>query len=325
MVKNEKEDLLNVLASRLLASMVDDLVLDATIQSHKEIARTRSVCSVCHTRCAAVHVPGQVKSQPTAGPSRAATPMSTDAKPSSENGTKAENSVNLECMNCDRQTSLRMPGSDVGRSASPASEHGNLSDDSKKSSKGKMAAKNKRDEDAEFNLKRKRLTSPQASPTKKQKKKPSGLRFIPFRGEFNLMAVPPGSPVSRLKSNVDLPFSSNLPSTNSISRVPSKLRDSSTASFLEKSPSASSSRSTSPGVASVATIATSSSFSGTGHAHSPSFSGNGLKKPTKKVTGTGPPRRLSPPRAAPVTLPLGYAIDVDGGEETGSSTDTDSS
>lgn len=32
--------------------MLDDLILDAALQSHQEVARNRAVCDVCHTRCA---------------------------------------------------------------------------------------------------------------------------------------------------------------------------------------------------------------------------------------------------------------------------------
>ncbi|KDQ30549.1 hypothetical protein PLEOSDRAFT_1101535 [Pleurotus ostreatus PC15] len=346
MRKSEREELVNELASRLMSSMVDDLVFDATIQAHQEIARSRAICSVCHTRCAAVHVPGpsNIQTQTTAGSSRAGTPMSvgngSDSGAYTPGNSKSEGVVNLECMNCDRQVAfnryanhlsqcmgvngssrrgLSRAGSNTSkskalgepsRSMSPASDFGNISDDAKKGgNKRTVKTKGKRDE-AEFDLKRKRPNSPQTSPVKKPKKKATGGPFPHiFTCAFdNSMDV--ASPVSRLKSDLDnngLPSNQipQLPSTNSISRVPSKLRASSTSTFLDRSPS--SSRSSSPDVASVATIATSSSFSGP---RSPGFSSKGIfNKPPKKVTGTGPPRRLSPPRPPPPpAVPLDYAI-----------------
>ncbi|KAL0950865.1 hypothetical protein HGRIS_007624 [Hohenbuehelia grisea] len=259
---------------------------------------------------------------------------SADNGSSSSTIIKADGNITLDCMNCERQIaysryashlsscmgiqssmrrgSVRGNGlksknsSETPRSTTPNSELGNISDDSR-SLKSKAKSKSKREDDAEFNLKRKRLTSPQLSPTKKTKKK----------------AI--GSPVSRLKSEPDsvgIPMSSQpLSAPSSISRVPSKLRDSSTATFLERSPSTASSRSSSPGAPSVGTVATSSSFSGTARTESPIFSAKGL--PKRKVTGTGPPKRPSPVRPPPPPV-LDFTIDVEG-EETGSSTDTDSS
>lgn len=37
--------------SRIFESMVRDLVMDATLASHQEVARSRAVCHICHTRC----------------------------------------------------------------------------------------------------------------------------------------------------------------------------------------------------------------------------------------------------------------------------------
>ena len=34
--------------------MVEEILMDVVQQSHKEIARTRTVCDVCHTRCVPV-------------------------------------------------------------------------------------------------------------------------------------------------------------------------------------------------------------------------------------------------------------------------------
>lgn len=72
MVKSEREKALNELVScldscsptiglyqaitasqtsRILESMVGELVMDATLASHQEVARSRAVCHICHTRC----------------------------------------------------------------------------------------------------------------------------------------------------------------------------------------------------------------------------------------------------------------------------------
>lgn len=39
--------------------MLDDLVMDATLQSHHEVARSRAVCHICHTRYVYSLVPAQ--------------------------------------------------------------------------------------------------------------------------------------------------------------------------------------------------------------------------------------------------------------------------
>jgi hypothetical protein len=38
-------------ASTVFSAMLDDLVLDAALQSHHEVTRSRAVCQVCNTRC----------------------------------------------------------------------------------------------------------------------------------------------------------------------------------------------------------------------------------------------------------------------------------
>ncbi|KAK2462069.1 hypothetical protein APHAL10511_006532 [Amanita phalloides] len=349
MPKSERDDAVSALAARILRAMIDDFALDAALQSHQEIARSRAVCNICHTRCQAVHVPGP--SNIAAAPSRADTPLSSDAKLTAETETSTPNCNNgtnyLECVNCNRQvapsryaphlsacmglaTARRgarananiksKQNSETLRSDSPASEAGTMSDD-KPAAKGKAKAKTKAKgplscarselphlgtakDEAEFNLKRKRLESPQTSPNKRPKK-----------------SRPPanGSPVSRVLAEADsvVPSSARYsPSTNSHSKVPSKLRESSTTSFRERSATPTSSRSSSPDGVSATTPA-SSSFS-----QSPNIAarviGNG-KSIRGRASGIGPPKRPTPP---PIHVP-DYSM-VDGGDETGSSTDTDS-
>ncbi|KAF8640935.1 hypothetical protein AX17_000582 [Amanita inopinata Kibby_2008] len=318
--------------------MLDDLAVDAALQSHQEILRSRAVCSICHTRCQAVHTPGPSNA---VAPSRANTPLSADAKPVL-NGTgtstptssaKTDNNTPyLECVNCNRQIAASRYAphlsscmglatarrgavrasasvkskqtSETLRSDSPASEAGTVSDD-RLNAKGKAKSKSKLNDEAEFNLKRKRLDSPQVSPNKKPKKgRPPGS----------------GSPVSRVRADAEtsgVPLTSHYsPTTSSQSKVPSKLRESSTTSFIERSATPGSSRSSSPDGVSAATPASSSI------SQSPNITariiGNG-KSIRGRATGIGPPKRPSPP---PIHVP-DYSI-VDGGDETGSSTDTDS-
>ncbi|KAF9014958.1 hypothetical protein BDQ17DRAFT_1385795 [Cyathus striatus] len=339
MPKSEKEEILSTLSARIFSAMLDELIQDATLQSHHEITRSRAVCKALHTPPSLAAV-----SQAAPSLSRPATPSSVgESKTINGNSTTGNNTptsikdgnLYLDCISCSRQiasnryaphlstclglsTTRRAPArgaamryrpSDVGRSASPVSETGNGSDD-KPLAKTKGKTKAKRADDSEISLKRKRPAVPQVSPNKKAKK-----------------LKPSASPVSRIKADPDAslaPPTSGIhysPSTGSQSKIPSKLRDSSTASFLDRSSTSSSSRSPSPGGVSVGTAA--SSFS----TQSPSLTARSLangKSMRGRATGTGPPRRPSPPRPPPIHVP-DYTMDIDGGEETGSSTDTDSS
>ncbi|PFH46988.1 hypothetical protein AMATHDRAFT_68616 [Amanita thiersii Skay4041] len=337
MPKSEREEAINALTARIFRAMIDDMLMDAALQSHQEISRSRAVCHVCHTRCQAVHTPGPSSA---AAPSRAETPLSVDTKPTA-NGTgtstptssaKADSSTHLECVNCNRQiapsryaphlstcmglgtarrgavrtnANVKVKNAEALRADSPVSETGTASDD-RPNTKGKTKSKSKLNE---FNLKRKRPGSPQISPNKKAKQgRPPGS----------------GSPASRARADPDAEIS-GLPSTvhyssstGSQSKIPSKLRESSTTSLIERSATPVSSRSTSPDGVSAATPV-SSSFS-----QSPNISaraiGNG-KAIRGRATGIGPPKRPTP---LPIHVP-DYSLEiVDGGDETGSSTDTDS-
>ncbi|KII93669.1 hypothetical protein PLICRDRAFT_49690 [Plicaturopsis crispa FD-325 SS-3] len=346
MSKKERDEMLSALASRVFNTMLDDVVLDVTLQSHHEAARNRAICHVCNTRHT-VHA---------AGPSNSAAPTVSTASPSAANGTgastpssKSDGNIYFDCLNCKRPIASNRyaphlsgcmglgtgsrrgaarganakskTASEAARSASPyfGSDNGNMSDDG---AKGKGKSKMKRADDAEFNLnKRKRPASPQVSPNKKPKK-----------GKAT------GSPqaVSRVKAQPDGGLSTThlLPHSGSQSRVPSKLRASSTASFVaDQSSSPESSSSLDTPVASTSTP-TSTSASG----KSPSIAttatattaGRGRKKgvpsANRKINGL-PPRLPSPPRPPPPPVRIAepdYLIDVEG-EETGSSTDTDDS
>ncbi|KAF5368491.1 hypothetical protein D9758_002350 [Tetrapyrgos nigripes] len=323
--KAEKEEVISALTTRFFLSMLDEFVMDVALKAHKDVSKSRAVCEICQTRCNGVHVPGSSSSNKgTAAASRAPTPS--DAKTGT--GSSTPSTPYLDCVNCSRPTASNRYAShlsscmglssarrgappprnvkskqsvDPSRSRSPASvsDAGTLSDD--KSPAVKSKSKSKRAEDAEFNLKRKRPISPQVSPVKKQKQKASGAAvFNDTSSRFLLSFI--ASPVSRVKSELVSVFSNtnSLPSTNSQSKIPSKLRDSSTAP-MPGNPASSSSRSSSPEDMLSATLGVASNFQ-SGARPSP------------------PVKRPSPPRPTAVS---GY-IHEEEGDETGSSTDTDS-
>ncbi|KAI6133320.1 hypothetical protein EDD16DRAFT_1531148 [Pisolithus croceorrhizus] len=289
MSKSEREDVISHLADRIFSAMLDELTMDAALRGHREIARNRSVCR---------GLPGT--STPT--------------------GSK-EGNVLFECPVCKRQVASNRyaphlsgcmgigTGSRRGaargtlktklpietiRSDSPlqGSENGNFSDDNS-GGKVKGKSKGKNTDDDEFNLKRKQPVSPQTSPAKKPKKQKTA-----------------GSVASRLK--------------DSTSKIPSKLRSSSTASFLDRDRSAtpaSQSSSGTPIATSVSSVISGQSPAGTGPPK------RGRPKGSKTGMGRGAAviatqvKRPSPPRPPPPPQP-DYLIDVEG-DETGSSTDTD--
>ncbi|KAL0579805.1 hypothetical protein V5O48_002216 [Marasmius crinis-equi] len=297
--KQERENFISGLTTKIFCAMLEDIAMDAAIQAHNEVSRSRAICEICGTRCNAVHVPGPSKTQATS--SRAVTPM-LEGKPA--NGTTStsgtgtpskDGNVYLDCVNCNRpfasnryaahlssclglssarrgpnrSTNAKSKSSDAGRSDSPASEMGNVSDDneSKSSVKGKAKSKGKRADEAEFNLKRKRPVSPQVSPSKKPKAK----------------ALTPSS-FGRSSPGV-VPASSSL---GSQTKIPSKLRDSSTAPY-PASTSASSSRSSSPDAKPLAAKFTGPNFKTKGNGQIRNRSPN-IKRPS-------PPRPPPPVQA----------------------------
>ncbi|KAJ7169655.1 hypothetical protein C8R46DRAFT_204894 [Mycena filopes] len=319
MPKSQREETLATLGSRIFSAMLEDLVMDVTLQSHHETARSRSICPVCKTRCSSVHAPthSQVASQSL--PSRSSTPAANGSGGTgTSTPTKSDGNLYLECVNCSRQIasnryaphlsscmglSTTRRGAARGsavKSKQPSEAGGStsseaLSDEGGGTPKGKGKSKSKRPDEADFNLKRKRPDSPQLTPNKKQKKQTTS-----------------GSPVSRIKAGNDisgLPGSAqHSPSNGSKSKVPSKLRDSSTASLVERS-STPSSRFSSPAPDSPI----SSSYS---MQQSPSLASKSIRAKPPNIV---PPKQRSPPQP----IVDDYLLD-DGGDETGSSTDTDS-
>ncbi|KAH9937464.1 uncharacterized protein B0H18DRAFT_970762, partial [Fomitopsis serialis] len=349
MGKKERDEALSDIADRIFSAMVDDALMDVVLESHQAIARSRKVCDICHTYCGQVHVPGASGSTTQASPSKVATP-SEDVRTNSPAGTgtstptngKTNGNVIMECVNCDRQVASNRYaahladcmglstrrgaarnashkakiGSDAGRSASPfmGTEDGMLSDEGKPPPAGKNKGKSKakRADDAEFNLHRKRPGSPNVSPKKNQKKaKTSASPMARVKGD----AEGPGSPSNTL----------SVPATGSHSRVPSKLRDSSILSSVQRELSSSPegpSRVPSP-APSISTLASAPSL------QSPTLSSKTAQRMNGKKGKPIPPpqRKPSPPRLPPppvIRIPEpDYLVDVEG-DETGSSTDTDS-
>lgn len=328
MSKSEREDVISHLADRIFSAMLDELTMDAALRGHREIARSRSVCRGCHTHCGMAHARNGHQQ-----PQRALNddPPLFDGKTASSTGTNTpvgtkDGNILFECPVCKRQVAsnryaphlsgcmgigtgsrraaargtlkTKLPIETI-RSDSPlqGSENGNFSDDNS-GAKVKAKSKGKNTDDDEFNLKRKQPVSPQTSPTKKPKKQKTA-----------------GAVASRLKDST---------ATGSQSKIPSKLRSSSTASFLDRDRSAtpaSQSSSGTPIATSVSSVISGQSPAGTGPPK------RGRPKGSKTGMGRGAAalaaqvKRPSPPRPPPPPQP-DYLIDVEG-DETGSSTDTD--
>ncbi|KAH9176966.1 hypothetical protein EDB89DRAFT_1603596 [Lactarius sanguifluus] len=352
MAKAERDDALNMLASRLFAAMLDDIVVDVAMQSHQEVGRSRRKCDVCYTYCRQVHPPVLANaavagasqstlpgSRPSTPPRDAETPATTGTPNS---GVNKNGTVVLDCVGCGRPTpsnryaihlsscisdgvgtrraavrnatSKSKIGSDAGRSASPypGSENGNVSDHyapppppgpkkkgrpPKNKPKAPAQTVSAANDDGEPLLNRKRPGSPLSSPTKSTKKHKVSA-----------------TPLARVGNSTPL----GPPGAKSQSKIPSRLRESSIASFLEPEATGASpgSRSSSPGTAATPT----SSIFGNGRANG--FAGGGGGGEEKRV----PPRIPSPPRPPPPVTrrpETDYLVDVEG-DETGSSTDTDS-
>ncbi|KAI0824113.1 hypothetical protein BC628DRAFT_1379858 [Trametes gibbosa] len=348
MPKRDRDEAVAELSSTIFSAMLEEILMDAVQQSHREIARARAVCDVCHTRCNAVHVPGPSN----AGTSRIPTPNGGETNSPSAtgantpvNGASNNGTVYLACLECKREiasnryathlsgcmgignrrgaarsaTAKSKAGaaSELGKSASPrlASEAAHLSDDGgavkPPPAKGKAKGKAKKTDDSALNGNGKRTGSPSISPVKKSKKQKTGTA------------------ASRMKSEADSPMSSNslLPVPSSATRIPSKLRESSIASSFQRDRRSSSPDSPTRLSSPARSISTQASTA----LRSPAISSATIKSKPANGKGRGapaPPRLPSPPRPPPpvpiIRMPdTDYLVDVEG-EETGSSTDTDS-
>jgi len=320
--KKERDEALNDFSSRIFSAMLEEVLMDVVLQSHQEAARFKSVCDICHTRCNSVHAPGSSTSTPSG--SQSALPESQNTQDASGAGTGANaNGVTyFDCTNCGRsmasnryaphlsncmglgnsrrgaaRPSTTKARLEAGRSASPymGSDLGNLSDDGRPATKLKGKSKAKQADDAEFSLHRKRNGSPSISPKKTKKQK----------------AGPPAA----------LPLSH----TNSQSRIPSKLRESSVLSSgrHDRRSSSPDSQFSSP----AQSASTPSAFS----VQSPVLAGAGIPGKPKPKNGqanslnSAGSMRFSPPQPPPTAIrgAEDYFVDVEG-DETGSSTDSDS-
>ncbi|TRM61413.1 hypothetical protein BD626DRAFT_500947 [Schizophyllum amplum] len=325
MSTSENDELLNSLSSRIFSLLVDDLVMDAALQAHRDAAKSRAICASCGTRCSAVRTPtqsGQASPCKASAFSRSGTPSVSNNGANGSSTPNKDGVLYLECVNCQRQiassryaphlsscmglnTSRRAAvrgsakakqSAERERSLSPIDDGAALSEDSQPL-KNKSKSKSKKKDEAEFSLKRKRPTSPQPSP-KKPRPKPVA-----------------SSSISPRFKNPTVPSSQSHVYKQTQSKVPSKLRESSTVSFERD-------RSSSPETS-------------LGSFRSPPMAHKNASAPwgavAGKPVGTGPPKRGMNPtqmRAAPAPAPAPvqhFAIDDDEGDETGSSTDSSSS
>ncbi|EIW86531.1 hypothetical protein CONPUDRAFT_141048 [Coniophora puteana RWD-64-598 SS2] len=348
MSKAERDETINILASRLFSALLDDLTMDIALRAHHEVAKSRAVCAVCNTRCGMAH-PNGTSVQPSQDPASGSHELSVKEESGSNAGTSvsADDIGNFECLVCKRKVAasryaphlskcmglgrrataargavgVKTKAMEPGRSASPflGSDAGVASDDTSVNGKGKGKSKSKRADEAEYNLKRKQPSSPQISPAKKQKKQKTT-----------------GSPVSRVKEAEGISPTKAAPGAcRSQPEVPSELRSSSVTELDCPSPAL-----TTPFTNTLATAAAPPP-------PKPTATGTGPPKrgrPKGVKTGQGkaalaaaaaaaasapppppPPKRVSPPRPPPpARIEPNYLMDNGEGEETGSSTDTDS-
>ncbi|KIO02407.1 hypothetical protein M404DRAFT_668148 [Pisolithus tinctorius Marx 270] len=289
MSKSEREDVISHLADRIFSAMLDELTMDAALRGHREIARNRSVCRICHTHCGMAHASnGHQQPQKAQSDERSLL----EGKTTSSTGTNTPTStkdgnVLFECTVCKRQVASNRYAPHlsgcmgIGTGSRRTAARGNLKtklpiETIRADSPLQGSENGKNTDDDEFNLKRKQPLSPQTSPAKKQKKQKTT-----------------GSVASRLKDGA---------ATGSQSKIPSKLRSSSTASFLDRD------RSATPASQSSSSTPIATSVSSVISGQSPA--------------GTGPPKRGRPKGRPPPPPQPDYLIDVEG-DETGSSTDTD--
>ncbi|VDB99378.1 unnamed protein product [Peniophora sp. CBMAI 1063] len=292
MPKDSSEELLDRLASRMFNAMLDDILMDVALQSQQEVARSKAVCDVCHTKCRQQHIPGTPDAS---GALSASSSMSFNARSVAAGEavkSRDTSAVYLPCRKCDREiasnryashfssctgagTSRKATQKPMARSNSDAgspypSENGDAAEEYKPTSvnppkpkpKGRPP-KNKGGDDAA----KKRQGSPQTSSPKNKKQKTSAL------------------PLSRVTST-----DSTMTAGASQPKAPSRLRE--TSIFGDDS------RSPSPALATT---------------------------PTKpKPHETSPPLPTLP---APLVrrIETDYLLGNDDGDETGSSTDTDGS
>jgi len=309
MSKAERDETINILASRLFSALLDDLTMDIALRAHHEVAKSRAVCTVCNTRCGMAH-PNGTSVQPSQDPASGSHELSVREDSSSNAGTSvsADDVGNFECVVCKRKVAasryaphlsscmglgrrttaargavgVKTKALEPGRSASPflGSDAGAASDDTSVNGKGKGKSKSKRADEAEYNLKRKQPSSPQISPVKKQKKQKTT-----------------GSPVSRVKEAEGI---SPTKAVSAAALPPPRPIATGTGPPKRGRPKG---VKTGQGKAALAAAAAAAA----------------------SAPPPPPPKRVSPPRPPPpARIEPNYLMDNGEGEETGSSTDTDS-
>ncbi|TFL06447.1 hypothetical protein BDV98DRAFT_559423 [Pterulicium gracile] len=299
MTRSEKDELLNSLSSRLFNVLLEDIILETTQQSQYESVRASTVCSTCHTPCREGKIPVPPAPQGSLGAAKAdsspGTPLAGTSTPKGEG-----NGYFVECMNCSRSLAASRfashlsscmglsTGARRARLASKPSTAFGQDSDSEDSeaevalettlgkAKGRPKGKAMGADDPDYDIKRKKLGTPQVSPPKPKAK----------RGR------PPGSTNAKRKSEQEAAAALKLPS---------KLREDS----LDAS-----SRYSSPALPSRPSFSTNSS---------PALQHRETNL-SQGMLSHGLPHQPSPPRPAAVH---DYNLDGDG-DETGSSTDTDS-
>jgi len=311
-----RDELLDTLASRMFSAMLEDVLMDVTLQSHQEVARGRAVCEVCHTKCRQQHAPGPSAWSMGHGSSNAKS-ISRAATPSGEQKAAKDGAVYLPCVKCDREiassryashlstcmavgSSRKAAQKPVARASSeissprPLENGGDTPEDMKPtvSAPPKKGRPPKNKPKAGEDTIKKRPASPQASPPKPKKQKTTS------------------SPLSRVATEVSL-NGNGLHAGSSQAKAPSRLRESSTATFFDRD----SSKSRSPSPA----LATQHLQKQAASANMNSF-GSGVGKGKKRMPS--PPRPPAPVVRQPAAAD--YLIGAVEGDETGSSTDTDS-
>lgn len=327
MPRSERDEAISKLTTMMFSAMISELVLDVTLQAHYEVQKLNVLCDVCHTRCGTAHASSSTvltnpsSSRPPSPSMEGKQPTPTGSVSGASAGPtngKSDGIIYFECLGCKRQVASnryaphlsscmgagignRRGGSrnpitkskssgDQGRSESPylASDG---SDDSKPSTKGKGKAKVAKKDDGEFSIHRKRPGSPQATPKKLKKAKTTGS---PLK-HITDMPPPASKKSSKLRESSITRESSNAPSVDNESRM----------SFFSPEPTSVSPTSSigSPGATSVKVT-----------------NSQNARKPGATTSSTA--ASAAPPQ--PNTHDASYMMMEYDGNETGSSTDSDS-
>jgi len=306
----KRDEVLSAFATRIFDSMVNDIVMDIALQTHNETLRSRSVCDVCHTRCGSVHVPPSGAGSRSSAVSRQNTPVPSPSKSGATNGAgtpngreKGDANVMFECTNCKRPIAstrfashlsgcLGLPTGSRRAAARNASARTKLSADGRSASPYVNS-----DVGAGF-------SDDEVSPAK-PKGKAKGAKASSLAAELNgkraLLDDSPSPKKKKVKTSNDSnsPLANGLPTYNSQTRTPSKLRPS-------------------PPIPIVTYSQSRSADSSPDSASSPeSVQPSPLQGKTVPRAGKTSTASSVPPRLLPVRKDADY-IDVDGGDSSSS-------